>query len=392
MASASVIALVDRVVRANHEVVTYRAVARDLKISARDAQNELQAYIDASQGAVWATFVVTGDDSNGGRRILLVPQDSLDATKAQFETVASIQVYSLSPASDASFISLAAQRVRASEAKTKTATLRPANAAPVTKKPAPAAKPTEEQKAKPRGVLDFSKAKPKAAPAPAPAPAKPAPAPAPAKKAEAKPPAAMAQPAQAKVKTEPTAEPKKVQPQPSTSRLPKEEEEEEEEEEEKPVVASRKRKMVIDDEEEEEEEAPSKPAARGKPAQRRIQASDDEMDVDETESEPVDIYEDMEPDVKAKRKKGKGGVPMGSNGRPKKRVMKERTITDKKGFEGIEDYSEYETDNDPPEAEKPKATKAKKTAAAPKPKPEAKKTSAKPGQQKMTNFFGKNKK
>lgn len=133
-------------------------------------------------------------------------------------------------------------------------------------------------------------------------------------------------------------------------------------------------------------------------------------------AEPGNDYEDNEPALKAQRKKkAKVDVPMGSNGRPKKRVMKERTFKDAKGYmrpfrrtcrvsyrltrsAESEDYSEYETDNDPPQPEKPKETKEAKEAkpkakAVVKPKPEKKAaTASKPGQKTMTNFFGKAKK
>ena len=90
-------------------------------------------------------------------------------------------------------------------------------------------------------------------------------------------------------------------------------------------MAGRKRKILLsDDEDSMEVDSRTNPLFHGTEALDSRNAGTN-----------VDLYEDTEPEHKVTRKKAmKSQVPFGSNGRPKKRVVKERFTTDQDGSMG----------------------------------------------------------
>ena len=228
-----------------------------------------------------------------------------------------------------------------------------------------------DAKPKPKpGTLDFSKAKSKDETKPAPAASK---------DTKGKLPDNGLSSTTTGVKVEPKPEvktkPKKTpaapvaiidsRPSSRASTVPATEPDEDEDEDEDVIMpdapvrrgSSRKGRVVLSDDDDDDDE-PAPKARHNITAdsmagrKRKILLSDDEdsMEVDSrmnplphgTEAlgsrdagTNVDLYEDTEPEHKATRKKAmKSQVPFGSNGRPKKRVVKERFTTDQDGSMG----------------------------------------------------------
>ncbi|KAK0238974.1 DNA polymerase subunit Cdc27 [Armillaria nabsnona] len=148
-------------------------------------------------------------------------------------------------------------------------------------------------------------------------------------------------------------------------------------------------------------------------ASRDVQAVKKEEEEEEEPSkqcdDDVDMADETAPAPKKKRKEKKV-IPVGRNGLKKKRVVKSRESIDAKGYMVTEDYSSYESvdeEEEPPAAAKAKSKPSKvnkvdedSDAPVPKPKPLAKKGSklvaptrkssnGKTGQQTMMSFFGK---
>ncbi|KAF8916259.1 DNA polymerase subunit Cdc27-domain-containing protein [Mucidula mucida] len=149
-----------------------------------------------------------------------------------------------------------------------------------------------------------------------------------------------------------------------------------------------------------------------------LKGDDSDMEQDQYVMENKD-EDDMDIDVppvpkKKTTRKPKVVIPVGKNGLRKRRMVKQRTTQDAKGYDVTEDYSSWEsvTEEEAPEpkrakpkprpkakivATKPTETTTKKketgesdTKLSIKPKP-AKKAAPKKGQQNISSFFGKKK-
>ncbi|KAI0316909.1 DNA polymerase subunit Cdc27 [Amylostereum chailletii] len=147
------------------------------------------------------------------------------------------------------------------------------------------------------------------------------------------------------------------------------------------VTRGRAKRGVIFSSDEDEDLAP-----KPQPKEEEIPAVDDDA---------MAVDEDFEPAVKAKpKRKPKKEIPVGKNGLKKKRVVKQRTTFDEKGYMVTEDFSDYESvDEEEPEPVKEKAAGRKKappkegTSKGLRPsEPKAKKVG---GQQSLKNFFAK---
>ncbi|KAH7106203.1 DNA polymerase subunit Cdc27 [Auriculariales sp. MPI-PUGE-AT-0066] len=429
MSTSQIQDLLDRLLLADQNIVTHRRVARELNIDASSAKSALETYHHSSNGKTWATYLVAGESEDGHRQFVLAPQDSLDDAKQQLPTITSIQVYSLSVSSlkDSSMVALAARQERVDSNKANPIKLRVTNPAAAPPKPTAAVKvePKKEEKSRVKsGTLDFSKAKAKD------------------DKAAAATSTAQVAPTKVVKKESTSSDRKQASKQTdsgrakttnsstttkasaplvlktesrSASRASQREADEVIEDvamEDAPTIStSRKGRVVYSDDEDQDSEVVDKSrhsvtssSALTTRRKRKVVHSDDEDDSMSMDSAGADMYEDTEPEIKPMRKKKamKTGAPVGSNGRPKKRIVKERFTTDKDGFMVTQDYSEYETDDaaTPPPESKPTLDEAKsKPAAKPVPKAEAQKPKPKPakaaaapakaGQQKLGNFFGK---
>ncbi|KAG6812774.1 hypothetical protein H0H92_000544 [Tricholoma furcatifolium] len=87
-------------------------------------------------------------------------------------------------------------------------------------------------------------------------------------------------------------------------------------------------------------------------AEGREEKTDEEMEEKPIVGDDEDIeMEDAVPKAKPKKRAPKKVVPVGRNGLKKKRVVKSRTKIDDKGYMVTEDYSEYESVDEEPQAE-----------------------------------------
>ncbi|CCA78082.1 hypothetical protein PIIN_01755 [Serendipita indica DSM 11827] len=147
-----------------------------------------------------------------------------------------------------------------------------------------------------------------------------------------------------------------------------------------PKIRAKKGVLLSDDEEEEEMRAPKAIKRKAKnenvvlaprhvpgPPSSKFDTGGEDNDEDEEaepsieEDEPMETSETEEPMyAKTKRPtKKQKAWPMGANGLRKRRVVKTREYTDKRGFIQTEDYSEYESVDSESE-QPPEPTKAKK--------------------------------
>ncbi|KAF7345407.1 DNA polymerase subunit Cdc27 [Mycena venus] len=402
-------------------IVTYRSLSRVLALNVNVAKNELADFHSNDGQGLAATYLLSGQtqkrtdedidmDENPYEdedeeeeelvpqtEIVLVGERELESAQAQFISLDSIHVYSLSPSviRDSGLLCTPTEIVRNLDAKkgSELATAvgkvisahvnmsnkplpgwggRKAPAPPVagpSKAAAPPvkkeeeAKPKEKEKAKPEkpkatGKLDFSKAKTK-----------------PLKKEETKVPSrppSVARTIGEKVQAKVDESKKRGTKRKSALASDSEEEEEVVAKPAKPVARAdssvRVRKGVVLSDDEDDAPQPTrkgkaKAAAAASAASevekedlRAMMDIDDDAvtrasrdanptpapeDEDEDEDEPMDTVDDAKPaPVKRKPKKV---VPVGKNGLKKKRVVKSRSRIDEKGYMVMEDYSEYES-------------------------------------------------
>ncbi|KAG9128078.1 hypothetical protein FRC07_005218 [Ceratobasidium sp. 392] len=138
MASQAATDFLTKEIKISNNIVTFRLLSRQLSIHVNDAKRELELFYQASQrrkDPVFATYVLTGvaapvqsealpkSPSASGYRsleetprhlVVLVPEDSLEATKSRFIGVPSQHVHSLAPVQikEQGLLTSAAERVR----------------------------------------------------------------------------------------------------------------------------------------------------------------------------------------------------------------------------------------------------------------------------------------
>ncbi|KAJ6580930.1 DNA polymerase subunit Cdc27 [Mycena capillaripes] len=457
-------------------IVTYRSLSRVLALNVNAAKNELAEFHANDGQNLAATYLLSGqtqpvpqrkryddddvdmddrnlyeddedDEGDDGEyvpqtEIVLVGERELKSAQAQFITLDSIHVYSLSPSviRDAGLLCTPTEIVRNLDSKkgSELATVvgkvisanvtvsnkplpswggrkappppaaGPSKAAAVKKEEDPKAKEKEKEKAKPEkpkptGKLDFSKAKTKPLKKEEEKPAKTEPKP---KVASRTPSVASAigEKVQAKMDESKKRGTKRKSALASDS-------EEEVAKPAKPVVQAQssvrvRKGVVLSDDEDDEPQ----PVRKGK-GKASVPQSDSEtekdlramMDIDddavtrasrdadlepelEPEDDPMDADADAEPSKPAPTKrKPKKAVPVGKNGLKKKRIVKSKSRIDEKGYMVTEDYSEYESVDEeepaPPPKGKAKAKEKSTTDAAPaklKPAPKPVPAKAKP--------------
>ncbi|KAF7371068.1 DNA polymerase subunit Cdc27 [Mycena sanguinolenta] len=456
-------------------IVTYRSLSRVLELNVNVAKNELADFHANDGQNLAATYLLSGQTLPVRKRvdedvdmdenpyidedeeeyvpqteILLVGERDLESAQAQFVTLDSIHVYSLSPSiiRDSGLLCTPTEIVRELDAKkgselasivgkvvgadvhlsnNKTLSSWGGRKAPLpvagpsktttTTKKAEDPKPKEEkakpEKPKATGKLDFSKAKTK-----------------PLKKEEEKPAKGKEKaPSRAPSVASTIGEKVQAKMDESKKRGTKRKsalESDSEEEVAKPAAESsvRVRKGVVLSDDEDEGQPTRKGKGKGKApvseAEKDLHAM---MDIDdnevtrasrdaepdpEDEDEPMEIIDaDADKPSTSKpapaKRKSKKVVPVGKNGLKKKRVVKSRSRIDEKGYMVMEDYSEYESVDEeepappPPKVKKTKSADAAPTKAKPAPKPAPAPAKAKPkpsvksGQPTMASFFGKSK-
>ncbi|KAJ7860421.1 DNA polymerase subunit Cdc27 [Mycena olivaceomarginata] len=439
-------------------IVTYRSLSRVLALNVNVAKNELaEFHANDGQGSA-ATYLLSGEtrtrpdedvdmDDNPyveeddeeeyvpQTEIILVTEGELESAQAQFITLDSIHVYSLSPSviRDAGLLCTPTEIVRSLDTK-KGAELAAVVGKVISadvnisskslptwggrKAPPPVAGPSKikkeeetkvkekekpkPEKPKPTGKLDFSKAKTK-----------------PLKKEEEKPAKAEPKPKVAAASTiGDKVQAKMDESKRGTKRksaLASDSEEEEEKAVAKPAskpvaqaksssVRVRKGVVLSDD----EDDAPQ-PTRKGKgkavaesEAEKDLRAMmdiDDDAatvtrasraaepepdpkseDEDEGEGEPMEAIESDNAKPAPVKRKPKKVVPVGKNGLKKKRVVKSKSHIDDEGFMVMEDYSEYESvdEEEPAPAPKGKKKSTSKSASDAAPAPAKTKAAAAP--------------
>ncbi|KAJ7497996.1 DNA polymerase subunit Cdc27 [Mycena galericulata] len=426
-------------------IVTYRSLSRALTLHVNVAKNELADFHAHDGQQLAATYLICGttqsrsdedvdmrddeDDSEDVEctQIVLVGERELESTQAQFVSIESIHVYSLSPAviRDAGLLCTPTDIVRKLDkqkgAEMATAVGRviaanvhistkpqpgwggrkapppvagpskPTTAAPTVKKEedVKAKEKPKPEKPKATGKLDFSKAKTKPLKDEKPT------------KAEAKPKIASRAPSTATIGEKVLAKIEESKRGVKRKSALASDSEGEEKVATKPTItvvkeqssARVRRGVIISDDEEDVPPQVSTRKGKGKAvastamsqAEKNLRAMMDIDDGDVTRasrdvpSEPEDEDVEMEsPDVDMSdgdskpapvKRKPRKVVPVGKNGLKKKRVVKSKTHIDEKGYMVTEDVSEYESVDEEEPPPPPKGKAKAKDPAPPKAKP-----------------------